>query len=63
MKKLTELREKVIFNRNGIKARLFNVCGIINPYQKMTIAVLHRKLISLDLQDWSHQSLKMFRGH
>lgn len=51
MKRLSELREKVIFNRNGIKARLFNVCGIINPYQKMTISVLHCKLMSLDSHD------------
>lgn len=39
-----------------------HVCGIINPYQKITIAVLHHKLTSLDLQDWCHPSLKMFRS-
>lgn len=39
-----------------------HVCGIINLYQKATIAVLHHKLTSLDLQDQHHPSLKMFRS-
>lgn len=38
-----------------------HACGIINLYQKITIAVLHHKLMSQDLQDQCHPSLKMFR--
>lgn len=37
------------------------VCGIINPYQKITIAVLHHKLTSPDLRDGCHPSFKMLR--